>query len=292
MDKRILFLLLLLVIWICIGVGCHDWATAGSSVDASHKSALALTDGDNVIAETEDAHINFKRSGVEYITPIATEVTGVIDKAVDFLKANPTKALQITGWYTDDENSDNTTMENLGLARASHVKRLFSNKGIGDAQLAIDGQEESDMVFLGEGDNILRGPITFNIIEKPNTGLPFEELKTKFQGNPIVIQFDTANDHPTLSPEQRKDIGDLIYYIKNVPNSKLDISGHSDNRGNRNTNIEKSKERAEFIKDYLVDNGLVAARANVIAIGPDKPISTNNTSAGRAENRRVEITLN
>lgn len=291
MDKRILFLLLILAIWICIGVGCHDWANAGSSVDASHKSALSLTDGNNVIAETEDAHINFKRSGAEYITPIANEVNVVIDKAVDFLKANPTKALQITGWYTDDENSDNTTMENLGLARASHVKRLFSNKGISDAQLKIDGQEESNMVFLGDGDNVLRGPITFNLTEA-DTGQKFADLKTKFQGNPIAVQFDTANDHPSLSQEQRKDIGDLIYYIKNVPNSKLDISGHSDNRGNRNSNIEKSKERAEFIKDYLVDNGLVAARANVIAIGPDKPIASNNTSAGRAQNRRVEITLN
>jgi len=283
-------LLICLAIWCFLACFFYECGHAGAAATASHKSSLSAVVGNNVIAETDASHFNFRRSGAEYIAPISGEVTGVIDKTADYLKANPSEALQITGWYTDKENNDNTTMENLGLARASHVKRLFANKGISDAQLTIDGQKENDMVFLG--DTLLRGPITFNFIDKPNTGLAFETLKTKFQGNPIVVQFDTANDHPSLSPDQRKDIGDLIYYIKNVPNSSIDISGHSDNRGSRNLNIDKSKDRAEFIKDYLVDNGLASARANVIAVGPDKPIATNNTSAGRAQNRRVEITLN
>lgn len=290
MDKRIFFLLICLLIWIFIGWYFFDWAHKGTSATASHKSSLELVDGDNMIAKSEAAHFDFLHSGAEYETPIDGDVTAVIDKAVTYLNANPAKALQITGWYTDKENNGNTTMDNLGLARASHVKRLFSNKGISDNQLAIDGKEENDMRFI-DG-KLLKGPITFNLIEKPNTGTAFETLKAKFQGTPIVVQFDTANDHPSLSPEQRKDIGDLIYYIKNNPNSSIDISGHSDNRGGRNANIDKSKERAEFIKNYLVDNGLVAARANVIGVGPDKPIATNGTSSGRAQNRRVEITLN
>lgn len=290
MDKRILFLLICLLIWCFIGWYFYPWAHRGAASTASHKSSLFLADGDNMIAETETAHFDFMRSGAEYIAPIDDEVTSVIDKSVEFLKANPNKVLQITGWYTEKENNDNTTMKNLGLARASHVKRLFVNKGIPDDQLAVDGQEENDMRFID--DNKLKGPITFNLLEKQNNGANFETLKAKFQSTPIVVQFDTANDHPSLSPDQRKDIGDLIYYIKNVPNSSIDISGHSDNRGNRNANIDKSKDRAEFIKNYLVDNGLVAARANVIGVGPDKPIASNNTSSGRAQNRRVEITLN
>jgi len=289
MDKRIFFLLIVLAIWCFLGFYFHSCGQAKANGTASHKSTLIAKDGDNLIAESEKAHFNFRNSGDEYMTPLSAEVNGVIDKTVNFLNANPAKAIQITGWYTEKE-TNSSTMQNLGLARASHVKRLFANKGITDEQLSMDGQIENDMVFLG--DTLLKGPITLSVIDKPNTGIDYATLKQKFQGNPVVVQFDTSNDHPSLSQEQRKDIGDLIYYIKNVPNSKIDISGHSDNRGNRNTNINKSKERAEFIKDYLVDNGLVAARANVIAVGPDKPIASNNTASGRAQNRRVEITLN
>lgn len=289
MDKRILFLLLVLAIWCFCACFFYQCGHAGATGTASHESTLLAKDGNNVIAEAETAHFNFRNSSDSYMTPLSAGVTGVVDKTVNYLKSNPAKAVQITGWYTDKE-TNSSTMQNLGLARASHVKRLFSNKGIPDGQLTTDGQIENDMIFLG--DTLLKGPITLSIIDKPNTGIDYATLKQKFQGNPVVVQFDTSNDHPSLNPVQRKDIGDLIYYIKNVPNSSIDISGHSDNRGNRNTNIAKSKERAEFIKDYLVDNGLVAARANVIAVGPDKPIATNNTSAGRAQNRRVEITLN
>ncbi len=289
MDKRILFLLLILAIWCFCACFFYQCGHAGATGTASHESTLLAQDGDNLIAEAETAHFNFRTSGEQYITPVSSEVNGVVDKTASYLKANPSKAVQITGWYTEKE-TNSSTMQNLGLARASHVKRLFSNKGIADAQLTMDGQIENDMVVLG--DTLLRGPITLSIINKQNNGIDYASLKQKFQGNPIVVQFDTSNDHPSLDQTQRKDIGDLIYYIKNVPNSSIDISGHSDNRGNRNTNINKSKVRAEFIKDYLVDNGLVAARANVIAVGPDKPIATNNTSAGRAQNRRVEITLN
>ncbi len=289
MDKRILFLLLILAIWCFCACFFYQCGHAGATGTASHESTLLAQDGDNLIAEAETTHFNFRTSGEQYITPVSSEVNGVVDKTANYLKANPSKAVQITGWYTEKE-TNSSTMQNLGLARASHVKRLFSNKGIADAQLTMDGQIENDMVVLG--DTLLRGPITLSIINKQNNGIDYASLKQKFQGNPIVVQFDTSNDHPSLDQTQRKDIGDLIYYIKNVPNSSIDISGHSDNRGNRNTNINKSKVRAEFIKDYLVDNGLVAARANVIAVGPDKPIATNNTSAGRAQNRRVEITLN
>lgn len=289
MDKRISFLLLVLAIWCFLGFWFHYCSVGGGDGNASHESTLIAKDGDNLIAESETAHFNFRTSGDEYMTPLSSEVNSVIDKTVSFLNDNPAKAVQITGWYTDKE-TNSSTLKNLGLARAGHVKRLFSNKGITDSQLSVDGQIENDMVVLG--DTLLKGPITLSIIEKQNSDINVAAMKQRFQGKPLVVQFDTSNDHPSLDQAQRKDIGDLIYYIKNVPNSSIDISGHSDNRGNRNTNIDRSKERAEFIKDYLVDNGLVAARANVIAVGPDKPLATNNTAAGRAQNRRVEITLN
>ncbi|WP_316737249.1 OmpA family protein [Pedobacter aquatilis] len=74
-------------------------------------------------------------------------------------------------------------------------------------------------------------------------------------------------------------------------NFSLKLAGHTDNTGGRELNLRLSKERAESVKAYLVSQGANASRIEATGYGPDQPISTNKTAAGRQENRRVEFTL-
>ncbi|MBC6112625.1 OmpA family protein [Pedobacter fastidiosus] len=74
-------------------------------------------------------------------------------------------------------------------------------------------------------------------------------------------------------------------------NFSLKLAGHTDNTGGRELNLRLSKERAESVKAYLVSQGVNASRVEATGYGPDQPISTNKTAAGRQENRRVEFTL-
>ncbi len=74
-------------------------------------------------------------------------------------------------------------------------------------------------------------------------------------------------------------------------NFSLKLAGHTDNTGGRELNLRLSKERAESVKTYLVSQGVNASRVEATGYGPDQPISTNKTAAGRQENRRVEFTL-
>ncbi|TCD00605.1 OmpA family protein [Pedobacter frigidisoli] len=74
-------------------------------------------------------------------------------------------------------------------------------------------------------------------------------------------------------------------------NFSLKLAGHTDNTGGRELNLRLSKERAESVKAYLVSQGANASRVEATGYGPDQPISTNKTAAGRQENRRVEFTL-
>ncbi|UKT62153.1 OmpA family protein [Pedobacter mucosus] len=74
-------------------------------------------------------------------------------------------------------------------------------------------------------------------------------------------------------------------------NFSLKLAGHTDNTGGRELNLRLSKERAEAVKAYLVAQGANASRVEAVGYGPDQPISTNKTAAGRQENRRVEFTL-
>jgi outer membrane protein OmpA-like peptidoglycan-associated protein len=72
---------------------------------------------------------------------------------------------------------------------------------------------------------------------------------------------------------------------------KLRISGHTDNVGPREANVNLSKRRSESVKKYLMSKGIAADRFEVLYFGPDKPIAPNNTEDGRARNRRVEMLI-
>ena len=74
-------------------------------------------------------------------------------------------------------------------------------------------------------------------------------------------------------------------------NFSLKLAGHTDNTGSMALNLALSKDRAEAIKAYLVSQGANASRIEATGYGPNQPIATNKTAAGRQKNRRVEFTL-
>ena len=76
-------------------------------------------------------------------------------------------------------------------------------------------------------------------------------------------------------------------------NSKMNVelAGHTDNTGDAKTNLDLSNKRAMAVKDYLVNRGIDAARLKAAGYGQTKPIDTNETDAGRQNNRRTELKI-
>jgi OOP family OmpA-OmpF porin len=74
-------------------------------------------------------------------------------------------------------------------------------------------------------------------------------------------------------------------------NFSLKLAGHTDNSGSMALNLRLSKDRAEAIKAYLVSKGANASRIEATGYGPNQPIASNKTAAGRQKNRRVEFSL-
>jgi outer membrane protein OmpA-like peptidoglycan-associated protein len=72
---------------------------------------------------------------------------------------------------------------------------------------------------------------------------------------------------------------------------RVSIEGHTDSRGNSDYNRDLSKQRAESVKKYLVDEGVAGDRLETVGWGPDQPIASNKNKKGRAKNRRVEFVI-
>jgi outer membrane protein OmpA-like peptidoglycan-associated protein len=79
--------------------------------------------------------------------------------------------------------------------------------------------------------------------------------------------------------------------LKNNRESNIVVEGHTDSQGRVQDNQELSLARAQSVRDYLVSRGIAADRISAHGLGSERPVATNKTAEGRADNRRVEIVV-
>ncbi len=102
------------------------------------------------------------------------------------------------------------------------------------------------------------------------------------------ITFDT--DSATIKPESALAIGEIAKLLKNDPSLKIVVVGHTDNSGTAEHNLKLSEERAQAVREALIqENGIAAERLRSYGCGPYAPVASNDTEEGRALNRRVEL---
>jgi OmpA-OmpF porin, OOP family len=101
------------------------------------------------------------------------------------------------------------------------------------------------------------------------------------------IQFE--NNKSDLKAGSYPTLNEIAEALKARPDLRVEIQGHTDSRGNHDYNVGLSQRRAESVKAYLVSRGIDGARLTPRGYGPDRPIATNDTARGRANNRRVEF---
>jgi outer membrane protein OmpA-like peptidoglycan-associated protein len=102
------------------------------------------------------------------------------------------------------------------------------------------------------------------------------------------ILFDTDSDR--LKPESAPVIKMIARGMETNPALKLGIDGHTDSTGNADHNLDLSRRRAESVKAVLVSQFNVdASRLSTNGLGATKPMDSNDTPLGRAQNRRVEF---
>lgn len=101
------------------------------------------------------------------------------------------------------------------------------------------------------------------------------------------IQFTTGKWN--LTEDSHAVLNEIVQTIQASPGFKLEIQGHTDSMGSEALNYRLSENRAKAVMDYLLRKGVSPAQLTYKGYGPSMPIASNDTAAGRSENRRVEF---
>lgn len=103
----------------------------------------------------------------------------------------------------------------------------------------------------------------------------------------VYFDFDSA----ALKPEAKAVLDEAAALLNKHERVVVEVAGHTDSTGPEAYNEKLSQRRAESVKDYLVAKGVKASRMTAHGYGESRPVATNDTKEGRAENRRVELVV-
>ena len=115
------------------------------------------------------------------------------------------------------------------------------------------------------------------------------------QGDNIVLNmpnnvtFDSNSS--SLKPAGANTLTGVARVLKEYPKTAVNVVGYTDSTGTRALNMRLSQQRAESVASALIVQGVANERLRIQGAGPDNPVASNNTEAGKAQNRRVETTL-
>ena len=100
-----------------------------------------------------------------------------------------------------------------------------------------------------------------------------------------------ATGKADLSASAKKSVGTLAEFLQENPNRNVLIEGHTDSVGADDYNLALSQRRADSVKDHLLENGVYAGRITAVGYGKKYPVASNDTAAGKAQNRRVDVVI-
>lgn len=120
-----------------------------------------------------------------------------------------------------------------------------------------------------------------------------EAAAIRREGNLLAISlrgdvtFDT--DSAVVRPGLYSEINRIASILIKYPMTVIQVEGHTDSTGSESYNMDLSGRRAEAVRNLLIQRGVESSRILTMAFGESKPIASNETNYGRAQNRRVEI---
>ena len=167
--------------------------------------------------------------------------------------------------------------------------------------LAVGGSPvgRRNAALIGAGIGALAGGAIGNYIDSQEA-----ELRAQLQGTGISVtragdriilnmpsNITFATDQDAISPAFFPTLNSVAVVLRKFNRTLIDVNGHTDSTGSLAHNQDLSQRRAYSVANYLGDQGIDQRRVSAMGFGPSQPIASNASAAGRAQNRRVEITI-
>lgn len=250
---------------------------------------------------SEETQILYFRSQSSELT---AESKQYLQKLAVQLKNNTKTKIEIGG-HTDNTGGKELNQK-LSLNRAKYVYNYLLTKGVNAKQLSHKGYGDSQPIapntteegkaknrrieikFISGTNNILQSKESAEKLSviKPNS----EVIKRSASIDKIfTVRFGSSSNE--LSSEAENYLKELTAYLKENPNAKSRIEGHTDSTGTKASNMQLSTNRAKTIYKNLLSRGVNPKQLSYRGYGDSKPIAPNTTEEGKAKNRRVEIIL-
>jgi outer membrane protein OmpA-like peptidoglycan-associated protein/ribosomal protein L24E len=206
--------------------------------------------------------------------------------------ARPQKVLFMKGKVQDEKGQviqdakmqlkDLQTNESIDIAVDSNGEYVFARAMDHDQMVLVN----KDGYFYNS-QTIKANDTKFEGVSKKNFDI--EEIQTGKSYKIKNLVF--ANNSSELNSDAQFELMNLVNFLNTSTDIRIEIAGHTDNVGNDQTNLELSQNRAKAVYQFLIEKEIDASRLRYKGYGETKPKADNNTEAGRAINRRTEITI-
>ena len=192
---------------------------------------------------------------------------------------------------TNDPNDPNRTRTGalIGAGIGAVAGLLSGGDAVERRQRALVGAGVGGLAGAGVGayqdrqEAALRRDLAGSGVDVVRNG---DNITLNMPGN-ITFAFASSNLQPQFYPVLNNVANTLNEYNQTV----IEVAGHTDNVGSDSYNQQLSVQRANAVAGYLSSKGIMQQRMIVTGAGESRPIASNDTEAGRAQNRRVEITI-
>jgi outer membrane protein OmpA-like peptidoglycan-associated protein len=208
-------------------------------------------------------------------------------------KARPTPVTYMQGIVSafDSKRPLEAKFELIDLETGDVIASAYSDRMNGDFLVCIPTDRNYALNVSKEGylfysENFsLKGIFTADQPFRKNV-----ELRQIKEGEIVILNnifFDTNSKD--LKKESKAELDKLVKLLTNTPSLKIEVSGHTDNVGSKAANLVLSKDRAQSVVNYLIENGIRKDRLTAKGYADSAPVASNETEEGRSLNRRTEF---
>lgn len=239
----------------------------------------------------------FDYNSAQFLMPLSDVMKEQIAIIAKYLQDHSDRQLKITGYNHPDEVHYGA-LPNLGLARANVIRNLLLEAGAPTFQVIIDGIAEERLAVLPSElyDKFLPNALgfKFDALSEPRVkawekkvALTEEALKKRQVFR--FKDFGLEQEKIVVDDELKTYLNELILYLSSRANSMVYVVGHSNRLATKEESALKGKKRADYVRNFLVEQGILPSRIQTTTAGDSHPLGKRETRYGQQINRRVDV---